>query len=647
MQGKPHIVFLISHLGGEEVSTRLSDLIRRVVSTVEHDVRISIVDHMLDDALEYAKKLEQQRAVTVFVCAGATGAYLRKRLATPVVLMATGGGDVLNAFSKASELLSDGAGNIGLLLHRAIDQEIEQTKHLFKFTLHQKTYLNAHDVQLRINELAQEGCKVIIGSPMVTEIAQRSGLQAVLLYSAGAIRRALDDALSLCAAERAEAVKRQRLDNILRHLTEGVIAVDQDGVIETINPAAADMLDVERGKAIGKPVGIVAPGLKLTQPVLSGAREAEPVLKLGNRSLVMSCVPLTEDDVWTGAVITLQETMAVQRVDRNIRIHNRSRSQVARYHLSDLAGNDPGMVRIRALAQRYAPTASTVLITGESGTGKELLAQGIHNASPRQFHPFVAINCAALPESLLESELFGYEAGAFTGSRRGGKLGLFEAAHEGTIFLDEIGDMPLGLQTRLLRVLQEREVHRLGAVDPTPVDVRVIAATNLDLAERVAAGRFRADLYYRLNIIRLSMPPLRERLADIPALAGMLAEKICRRFNRPPVPPESLQPLLDYLAGYTWPGNIRELENVVERYLASFDGDRPPDADTLHMIVPEHAGDAAARELPPSLKSYRKAHDVDMLKQAIAQCGGNYKAAASMLGISYTTLWRKMKDHHH
>lgn len=637
---KPRIVFLISHLRDEAISTRLSDLIRRVLQESEYEAEISIVDYVLEDALQYARKLEHQRAVTAFICAGGTGAYLRKHLSTPVVLLASGNSEIMHVFSKASAI----SGGIGLLLHGAIDLELEQAKHLFKFELHQRSYSNAHDVQVMINELSQQGCKVIIGSPMVTEIAQRLGLPAVLLYTANSVRRALDDALALCRAERSEAIKRQRLDDILRHLTEGVIAVDRNQRIETINPAAATMLGLERNAAVGELIARFIPELQLTSDP-GATPDVERVLKLGDRSLVVSRIPLIEDNNWTGTVIALQETTAVQRVDRSIRIHNRPQRQVARYRIADLVGSDPALDRIRSLATRYAAVGSTVLITGESGTGKELLAQGIHNASGRRLQPFVAINCAALPETLLESELFGYEEGAFTGSRRKGKPGLFEAAHQGTIFLDEIGDMPLLLQTRLLRVLQEREIHRLGALDPTPVDVRVLAATNLDLRQRVEAGSFRSDLYYRLNIIRLHMPALRERLGDVPVLAQVLAEKISQRLDCPVPSPEMLKPLIKLLSAYTWPGNIRELENVLERYLASFNGHVPPDSETLQMILPEHIEVLCTLDAPLGLKGQQKAHDAALLNQAVAQCEGSYKAAAKLLGISYTTLWRKLKEH--
>jgi propionate catabolism operon transcriptional regulator len=222
-----------------------------------------------------------------------------------------------------------------------------------------------------------------------------------------------------------------------------------------------------------------------------------------------------------------------------------------------------------SLAEQYAKTDSTVLITGESGTGKELLAQGIHNASRRRGAPFVAINCAAFPETLLESELFGYEEGAFTGSRKGGKPGLLESAHTGTVFFDEIGDMSLPLQTRLLRVLQEREVLHLGSIEPTPIDVRVIAATHRDLRKNIAEGRFREDLFYRLNILRLHLPPLRERKADIPAITRWIIRGLGKRPEALSPADRLLQGLLPYLESYPWPGNIRELENITERAVLS------------------------------------------------------------------------------
>jgi propionate catabolism operon transcriptional regulator len=242
---------------------------------------------------------------------------------------------------------------------------------------------------------------------------------------------------------------------------------------------------------------------------------------------------------------------------------------------------------VRTLAERYAATEGTVLITGESGTGKEMVAQGIHNASARRDRPFVAINCAAFPEALLESELFGYEEGAFTGSRRGGRAGLFEAAHTGTIFLDEVGDVPVTLQTRLLRVLQERQVLRLGSNDPTPVDVRVVAATNRDLKKEIARGAFREDLYYRLNILPIHVPPLRERRDDVGPIAEALLRDALGRHRAPDALPNALATVLPWLGAYAWPGNVRELENVLER---------------IAVVYSHHAG-APGRVAPDDLRA--------------------------------------------
>jgi propionate catabolism operon transcriptional regulator len=284
-----------------------------------------------------------------------------------------------------------------------------------------------------------------------------------------------------------------------------------------------------------------------------------------------------------------------------------------------------------------------VLVTGASGTGKELFAQGIHLASARRDRPFVAVNCAALPETLLESELFGYEEGAFTGSRRGGKPGLFEAAHTGTIFLDEIGDMPAPLQTRLLRVLQQREVLRLGGSDPTPVDVRVVAATNRDLEARVAQGTFREDLYYRLAILRLHLPPLAERREDLPLLVDHLLRDALGRHGASDAAERALALVGPRLAAHAWPGNVRELENVLER-VAVLLADRSDEVGEreLRGVVPELFG-ARRRPGAQGLRALRRADERSHVERVLEECGGDQGEAARRLGIGRTTLWRKLR----
>jgi transcriptional regulator, propionate catabolism operon regulatory protein len=308
------------------------------------------------------------------------------------------------------------------------------------------------------------------------------------------------------------------------------------------------------------------------------------------------------------------------------------------------------MLDVIDLARRYAQSDTTVLITGESGTGKELFAQGIHNESTRASRPFVAINCAGFPESLLESELFGYEEGAFTGTRKGGKPGLFEIAHTGTVFLDEIGEMPISLQTRLLRVLQAREVVRLGGTQPTPIDVRVIAATHRNLKERVASGEFRQDLYYRLNILRLKLPALRERGDDVALLAETLLTRLASGASFKKISVEQIiASLMPFLMRHTWPGNVRELENVMERaavLLGGSDAQNVGSADLARAIFDDEDVLAASASLSSgkaAVLDLVASRDRVRMLQVIGQCDGNLSMAAKQLGISRSTLWRRLK----
>ncbi|MEN6348019.1 MAG: sigma 54-interacting transcriptional regulator, partial [Syntrophomonas sp.] len=286
---------------------------------------------------------------------------------------------------------------------------------------------------------------------------------------------------------------------------------------------------------------------------------------------------------------------------------------------------------------------STVLITGESGTGKELFAHSIHNYSNRSSHPFVKINCAALPESLLESELFGYEEGAFTGARKGGKHGKFELAMGGTIFLDEIGDMPLSMQTKLLTVLQDRMVERVGGTKPIFVNVRVIAATNRDLESLVAEQKFRQDLYYRLNVVRLSIPPLRERTDDIPLLVNTLVEKINKKLgtNIYKISYKAIELMQDYI----WPGNIRELENLLERALNLADMNRENSITIKHFpnlvenaFIENDQAFVSNGTLPEAIEQLEK----QIIIQALEKAGGNKVQTAKILGIHTSALYRKL-----
>jgi two-component system, NtrC family, response regulator HydG len=324
---------------------------------------------------------------------------------------------------------------------------------------------------------------------------------------------------------------------------------------------------------------------------------------------------------------------ALRRENENLRAQLRER-----YGLPGLIAQSPAMHDVLDLVERVAPTGATLLIRGESGTGKEVIAKAVHHASPRAARPFVAVNCGAVPETLLESELFGFTRGAFTGAVAS-KLGLFAEADGGTLFLDEIGEMPGALQVKLLRTLQSGEIRRLGATQATTIDVRVIAATNRDLAAMISEGSFREDLFYRLNVIEVVLPPLRERREDLPALAEYFASRSAARLGREiRLAPETVERLLRY----PWPGNVRELENAIERAVILARGDTvTPEDLPPHVAAGLNLGPSPALPKQTSLAEAERSHILTTLERY----GRNHSAAAEALGIGRTTLWRKLKEY--
>jgi DNA-binding NtrC family response regulator len=315
-------------------------------------------------------------------------------------------------------------------------------------------------------------------------------------------------------------------------------------------------------------------------------------------------------------------------------------------HFDCLVGDAEPMLRVYRLIEKIARTNSSVLILGESGTGKELVARALHTASLRHDDPFITVNCAAMPETLLESELFGYVKGAFTGANAN-KKGLFEAAINGTIFLDEIGTVPIAMQMKLLRVLQEKEIRRVGGTEQIHVDVRVVAATNENLDAKVARGEFREDLFYRLSVIPIQLPPLRERKSDIPALVQAFLAQF-EKENRRTV--EISAAAMNAFASYAWPGNVRELENIVHRLATLCDNDRIELADVLPLLSGDHALARMPSDSPAAidktetlpLKSYLRDIETRYLRETVARCGGDKVKAAQTLNISLATLYRKL-----
>ncbi|MFN3617477.1 MAG: propionate catabolism operon regulatory protein PrpR [Aquabacterium sp.] len=640
---------------------RIHQMLQALVPELADRAAVEVLDAGFDAAVAQVRQRQAIQAVDVVVAAGSNGGYLRQHLELPVVLVKVGGFDVLQALAAARQRSQ----RVGLVTWQGAPLDLSPFNTLFDLGVTQRTYATEDDARACLRALRQQGIEVVVGPGLVADLADEMGLSGVFLYSMDAVREALHDAVEVARAARIEQAKRERLNTILGQLSDGVIAVDRQERIQTLNPSMARWLGVRPDEWLGRVLTEVCPELSLQSVLRLGEADVERIERVKGKTLIVNRLPIIEQGQLTGAVLTCQDPISIQRVDRHLRTRTKAPATPRRHALEQLLGRSPAIDQLRRMAANAARSAATVLLIGESGTGKELVAQGIHAASDRRDMPFVALNCAALTETLLESELFGYEEGAFTGARRGGKIGLFEAAHRGTLFLDEVGEMPLSLQARLLRVLQEREVLRVGATEPTPVNVRVIAATHRDLREQVAQGLFRLDLFYRLNILRLDVPSLRQRRDDVPLLAEALHARLCHRLGTDPARTRPwLQALVQASSAYDWPGNVRELENLLERLLA-YAGDEPGDAprvqslpERLRLIAPELFEDAKPL-VPPVGRAHacvqeatsgdtdwrrqQARHEVEHLQQVLAACGGDRQRAAEALGISRTTLWRKLK----
>lgn len=441
--------------------------------------------------------------------------------------------------------------------------------------------------------------------------------------------------------------------NLLQAVDDAVTVVDPNGSIISWNPKAEELYQSSEEEIIGKPITdffkeesvILMSTLKQKIGVIRKYNQPKP-----NVHVLINTLPVFIDDTIVGGISVERDISEIVKLNDGLAtttayIQDLER-QIETKHLDDpfhkIKGRSASLSTAIDLAKKVSKTDASVLITGESGVGKELFAQAIHNSSSRSDRPFIDINCGAIPAALFESELFGYEKGAFTGAVKEGKKGKLDMAKGGSLFLDEIGEMPLDLQVKLLRVLQERQFYRVGGTQPIPFDVRIIAATNRDLEEMVEKGFFRQDLYYRLNVVSLNIPPLRERIEDIPELIQLFLKEFSVKYKKP-VP--ALDPEVMYtFMHYPWTGNIRQLRNTIERLIILGDEE---------VILPSHLPDNFIKGIKPQIAasstsetaSLPVSNEEEKIKFALTKTYGNKTAAAKMLGISRVTLYNKMKKY--
>lgn len=501
-------------------------------------------------------------------------------------------------------------------------------------------FRSREDIIRLVRQGSTDGMDVLVGGgTLAYRTGNSCGIKVLPVYSGQhALRNAVKQALSIIDARQREKLQLKCFTEAVSSITEGVLSIE-DGKFIVANKEMGNIFKTDEQALIGRKVDNTDDTLVAgyIRHFLTNSREREKVLKILGQDYYIKKSHFEEKGK-KRIVAIFRRARDIQDQEQRVRTEIRNTGFFARYHFSDIIAESGIMRQLLKKAETYAATDANILIGGDSGTGKELLAQSIHNASSRAKEPFVAVNCAAIPATLLESELFGYEEGAFSGASKGGKRGLFELAHKGTIFLDEIGEIPISLQAKLLRVLQEREIRRIGSNRVQPVDVRVISATNINIEEKIREGQFRADLYYRLNLLDITIPPLRERGDDIREMVDFYLTSFACEMGKPI--PRLSREAVDLMTHYGWPGNVRELRNICER-----------------LIVLSDTTEIGLREIQ-MLKIFRKKEgplpgaETPAKEQVLPETGIVYanlkprkkkQDIAKELGVSRTTLWRMEK----
>ncbi|MFZ7103955.1 MAG: sigma 54-interacting transcriptional regulator [Peptococcaceae bacterium] len=516
-----------------------------------------------------AAREAQKEGARVLISRGGTATAIRNAVDIPVVEIKVTGYDLLQVlypYREASNPVGIAGYQNVVYGCRTISELLRIPTAEYIFTSENVDWAQARVEVARL--IAEHNLQVVIGDTVVINHLNLRDKEVKLITSGSeAVLQAVEEARHILKITADEKEKRRQLQAVLDFVHDGVIVTDENGRIALLNPVAEEILQIKKEAAVGKSGREIIPNSSLGSVLQTGNSEIGQIQETTAGHILSNTVPIKVNGRVTGVVATFQEVARIQDAEHKIRRDLYRQGFVARYKFNDILTCDANMRRLIEIARDYAGTDATILIEGESGTGKEMLGQGIHLASPRRAEPFIAVNCAALPPQLLESELFGYEEGAFTGAKKGGKCGLFELAHNGTIFLDEIGEMAKELQAGLLRVLEERQVMRLGSDKIIPVNIRVIAAANVPLQEQMKKGLFRTDLFYRLNVLNLRPIPLRERKGDIEYLAGYFLRRCNEKYGRQV---EGLSSdVISFLKNYPWPGNIRELKNVMERIVLS------------------------------------------------------------------------------
>ncbi len=526
-------------------------------------------------------------------------------------------------------LTGKGLSRIGIVSHASLFGGAAGNFNILDAAISIRPQKNETAIADMVRQMAAEGFQAILGCRVAFETARELGLEAVFLESGKtSIKAALQEAVRIIQAKEREKLQAAQLATIIDNIDEAVIAFTPTHEVSFFNRHAQRLCTTE-------PAGL--PDFKHLLSMLD-SDEKERVTAINGHSVIARSIPLSFDGNVRSKIITLHEVTRIQASESKIRSSFLKKGFYARHRFSDLIGESEAIRHLIDRAKIYAAHDSNLLISGETGTGKEVIAQSVHNHSRRKSSPFVSVNVASIPATLLESELFGYVDGAFTGARKGGKPGLFELAHEGTLFLDEIGELAPDIQSRLLRVIQEREIMRIGDDKIIPVDVRIISATNRPLFEQTQSGMFRQDLYYRIRVVGLHLPPLRARIEDIPRIFEHYLKWFLERTGREPRLTGTAR---DALMKYSWPGNVRQLRNVAE-VVTYGDNDRIEAHHIQEALGEQESASTEIRFVAIPEEGTLKQMESAIVRGLLAKHSPD--EVCTRLGISRVTLWRKMRN---
>lgn len=606
----------------------------------EYFSKMQIKEGHVEGAISVAQQVEKDGA-EVIISRGGTAAIIRKNVNIPVVEIKISYLNLLKIlypFRDANKnLLVVGFKN-AVYRCQAISEVL--SINLKKIIIpYEADKYNFSDVKKQAEQFKKE-CEIdaIIGDQTaVINLGPLFDMSCLITSGIDDMIEAIKEAENLLDAKHQEKEKSKRFQAVLDFINDGVMSTDENGILTVFNPTAEKIFDIKKEMAIGKHISVVIKE-DFSSKIVEETQipELEYIGKSPTGPIMINRIPIVVEEQIKGVVTTFKEISKIQGAEQKIRENMYSKGFITRYKFDDILTKDTTVKKIIQMAKDYSKTDVTILIQGESGTGKEIFAQSIHANSNRSKGPFIAVNCAALPPQLLESELFGYVEGSFTGASKTGKIGLFEMAHNGTVFLDEIGELDKSLQSRFLRVLEEKQVMRIGSDKIIHINVRVIAATNRNLKEQVEKGNFRSDLYYRLNVLNIYTIPLRERKRDIEYLVNHFIRVNNKKYG---FQVEKLsEDVIGLLETYTWPGNIRELRNAIERIVLTTRKEciRLKDIELIANEFKINLAEKAEYTLDGTLKEVKNKIVTKVLKEE----GYNKSKAAKRLGIDRSTLDR-------